>query len=148
MCELAEAVSVNAKRPDLWTSAARTNQGVKGSGHCLPFHLTSGAPRGTPPMSGRDNLRPAPPFQPGNTAAVTHGAQSRRVATRASVEKRRLLRALGLRQGDLGPIGRGLLDNYARIRSKLLLLDLYFEEKGMLDSRGNPRGATKQSGSA
>jgi hypothetical protein len=92
---------------------------------------------------GRDNLRPAPPFEVGNQAALVHGAQSARAVTRATAEKRRLLRAMGLRQSDLAALGRALLDNLAACRVKRKMLDDYFEEKGLLDARGNPRGATR-----
>jgi hypothetical protein len=94
-------------------------------------------------MSGKDNLRPAPPFEPGNEAALVHGARSQRAVTRAAVEKRRLLRLLGLRQTDLSPIGRGLLDNYSAVRGKRKLLDDYFEREGLLTAKGTPRGATR-----
>ena len=97
------------------------------------------------PESGRSrslaNLRPAPPFAPGNQAAVTHGANSeRQIRPRAAIQKRRFLRQIGLRQSDLDPIGVGLLDNWARAQAKLDVLDAYAAEHGFIDRRGKPRG--------
>lgn len=54
-------------------------------------------------------------FPKNNTLSVRHGAQSeRQIVRRATVEKRRLLRQIGLRQDDLGSVGRALLLNWSR----------------------------------
>lgn len=90
---------------------------------------------------GVENLRP---FEPGNTAAMRHGAASeRQIRPIAANHRRRVLRQLRLRAGDLDSIARGYLDLYCRTSAKIELLDRYFDEKGLLDGRGNPRGATK-----
>lgn len=89
-------------------------------------------------MSDRD-LSPAEHNQR-QTAALKHGASSelqlKRVGT---IQKRRLLRQVGLRQSDLSGIGYALLDNWARAQSKVELLDSYAAEHGFLDEDGAPR---------
>ncbi|MDQ3859029.1 MAG: hypothetical protein M3327_11385 [Actinomycetota bacterium] len=91
---------------------------------------------------GRENLRPRPPFEPGNQVAVTHGVHSeRQIVPRAASQKRRFLRQIGLRQADLDGIGVALLDNWARAQAKVEILDRYFAEHGLLDGRGKPRAA-------
>jgi len=80
-------------------------------------------------------------FEKGNTLSLRHGATSeRQIGRRAVVEKRRLLRQLGLRQGDLGSVGRALLLNWSRAAGALHLMDAYAEREGWLDGDGNPRG--------
>ena len=82
-----------------------------------------------------------PPFEPGNEVALRHGAQSeRRIGRRATVEKRRLLRQIGLRQDDLESVGRALLLNWSRAAAALHLMDDYAAREGWLDAEGNPRG--------
>lgn len=81
-----------------------------------------------------------PPFEKGNTAAGKHLAHSeptvRRVAT---VQKRRLLRQIGLRQTDLDRLGAAYLDGWARAQAKVELMDAYADERGgWLDGEGNP----------
>jgi hypothetical protein len=74
-------------------------------------------------------------------AGVTHGATSdRQIVRRATVEKRRVLRQIGLRQDELESLGRALLQNWARCAAALYLMDRYAEEHGWLDEEGNPRG--------
>lgn len=77
--------------------------------------------------------------QPGNLNAARHGAHSeptvRRVAT---VQKRRLLRQIGLRAGDLDGLGAAYLDAWARAQAKVELLDSWFSSHGFLDSEGAP----------
>ena len=81
-------------------------------------------------------------FQPGNTAALTHGSTSeRRVKPLATVQKRRFLRQNNLRKSDLDGIGLALLDTYSRAASKVELLDLYFAERGLLEEDGKPQPA-------
>lgn len=78
---------------------------------------------------------------PGNSNAVTHGAASeRQIGLRGTVEKRRLLRQIGLRQADLDSLGRALLHNWARAAAALQLMDSYVGEHGWLKSDGEPRG--------
>jgi hypothetical protein len=80
-------------------------------------------------------------FEKGNEAALRHGATSeRQITRRATVEKRRLLRQIGLRQNDLESLGRALLANWARAAAALGLLDDYAAREGWLDADGNPRG--------
>ena len=55
--------------------------------------------------------------------------------------KRRLLRNLGLKYNDVDPLGRALLDLYARAVAKTILLDRYFDEHGFTDEKGMPHPA-------
>ncbi|MGH2964236.1 MAG: hypothetical protein ACRDMH_02480 [Solirubrobacterales bacterium] len=85
--------------------------------------------------------KPVAGAEPGNTRAAKHLAHSepavRRVAT---VQKRRLLRQIGLRQADLGGVGLAYLDNWARAQAKVELMDSWAEEHdGWLDGEGNLR---------
>jgi hypothetical protein len=80
-------------------------------------------------------------FKVGNTVALVHGATSeRQIVRRATVEKRRVLRQIGLREADLESLGRALLRNWARSAAALYLMDAYAERHGWLDADGNPRG--------
>jgi hypothetical protein len=82
-----------------------------------------------------------PPFEPANSLGVRHGAHSeRQIVRRATVEKRRLLRQIGLRQADLGSVGQALLLNWAQSAGALHLLDEYAQREGWLDEEGNPLG--------
>jgi hypothetical protein len=75
------------------------------------------------------------------TAPLLHGARSeRRIVHRATVEKRRLLRQIGLRQDDLESVGRALLTNWSRAAAALTLMDEYAAREGWLDEHGEPRG--------
>lgn len=88
--------------------------------------------------------RPAEPYQPGNTAAVRHGAYSeRQIAPRATNQKRRFLRQNGLRLADLNPLGRAMLTNWSRAAVALALMDEFAAADGWLDEEGNPRGFAK-----
>jgi hypothetical protein len=79
--------------------------------------------------------------RPGNVLALRHGANSeRQIVHRSVVEKRRLLRQIGLRQEDLESVGRALLQNWARAAAALSLMDEYASQAGWLDEDGNPRG--------
>lgn len=85
-----------------------------------------------------------PPFEPQNVVALRHGARSERTVNRiATTQKRRLLRRIGLRAGDLDGIGLAFLDNWARATAKVELLDEWFAEHGFLDPDGNPAGGVK-----
>lgn len=82
--------------------------------------------------------------RPGNLLALRHGANSERhIVHRSVVEKRRLLRQIGLRQEDLESVGRALLQNWARAAAALSLMDEYASKNGWLDAKGNPRGFAK-----
>jgi hypothetical protein len=75
------------------------------------------------------------------TAALKHGGRSEhQIIRRSTVEKRRLLRQVGLRQSDLESVGAALLNNWARAAAGLSLMDEYAQREGWLDGDGNPRG--------
>jgi hypothetical protein len=79
-------------------------------------------------------------FEEGNTAALKHGATSEsRIRPLARNHRRRLLRQIGLRAGDLDPVGRALLEHYARLTAKVVLIDAYVDDAGLLDEGGQPR---------
>jgi hypothetical protein len=81
-----------------------------------------------------------PPFEPGNEAALKHGATSERhIRPLAANHRRRVLRQMGLRASDLDPVGRALLEHYVRTTAKIVILDRYLDEAGLLDEHGNPR---------
>ena len=80
-------------------------------------------------------------FESGNAVALRHGARSeRQIARRATVEKRRLLRQIGIRQSDLESVGQALLLNWSRAAAALTLMDDYAAHQGWLDENGEPRG--------
>ena len=72
---------------------------------------------------------------------ILHGARSeptvRRVAT---VQKRRLLRQVGLRASDLNGTGLSYLDLWARAQAKVELMDSWAAEHGWLTDAGKPPG--------
>jgi hypothetical protein len=77
-------------------------------------------------------------------AGTTHGATSSvQIARRAGVERRRILRQIGLRQSDLSSVGRALLLNWSRAAAALSQLDAYAAEHGWLKPDGEPRGFAK-----
>jgi hypothetical protein len=81
---------------------------------------------------------------PGNLLALRHGAHSpRQIGPRATRQKRRLLRQIGLRAGDLDSVGRGYLDCWARAQAKVELLDDWFAEHGFLRGDGEPVGGAR-----
>ena len=90
----------------------------------------------------RDNLRPAPPFQPGNTMAVRHGAHSeRQIRPIAQAHRRSVLRRFGLLARDLTPVQRGYLDLYVRCMAKLDLYEAWMQENGtILNKKGDTPG--------
>jgi hypothetical protein len=61
-----------------------------------------------------------------------------RVSRLATVQKRRLLRQIGLRQNQLDGIAQGYLDSWARAQSKVELMDAWSAEHGWLDDAGKP----------
>jgi hypothetical protein len=76
-----------------------------------------------------------------NLNALRHGATSElQIGRRSTVEKRRLLRQIGLRAADLDSVGRALLTNWSRAAAALSLMDEYAEREGWLDDEGNVRG--------
>jgi len=84
------------------------------------------------------------PAPKGNVLALRHGATSEsQIGPRATVERRRLLRQIGVRQADLDSLGRALLTNWSRAAAALALMDAYASENGWLDEKGNPRGFAK-----
>jgi hypothetical protein len=76
--------------------------------------------------------------KPGDRIALKHGVESeptvRRVAT---VQKRRLLRQIGLRAGDLDAVALGYLDLWARVQSKVELYDSWASTHGYLKPDGS-----------
>jgi hypothetical protein len=72
---------------------------------------------------------------------VLHGARSeQRVKRTATVQKRRLLRQIGLRASDLDGIALGYLDTWARAQAKVELMDAWSNEHGWLTEDGHPPG--------
>lgn len=72
---------------------------------------------------------------------VLHGARSEQHVKRtATVQKRRLLRQIGLRAADLNGIGLGYLDTWARAQAKIELMDAWSNEHGWLSQDGQPPG--------
>ncbi len=79
-------------------------------------------------------------FQPGNEKHFVHGATSERhIRPLARNQKRRVLRQMRLRASDLSPTGRALLEHYVRLSSKVVLIDKYLDEVGVLDEHGEPQ---------
>jgi len=86
--------------------------------------------------------RPVAGAELGNTRALVHGARSERTVKKvATVQKRRMLRQIGLRQADLTGIGLAFLDSWARAQAKVELMDADYERRGFLDRRGKPRAS-------
>ena len=101
-------------------------------------------------MAGRGRIanlqdadgKPVAGAEAGNGRALTHGAHSERVVKKvATVQKRRMLRQIGLRQADLAGIGLAFLDSWARAQAKVELMDADYERRGFLDRRGKPRAS-------
>ena len=79
-------------------------------------------------------------FQPGHTLTLAHGASSERhIRPLARNQKRRVLRQMGLRSGDVDPIGRALLEHYVRSTAKIALIDAWVDEHGLLLDDGTPQ---------
>lgn len=78
--------------------------------------------------------------QPGNRNNGRSLAFSEPTVTRtATVQKRRLLRQIGLRAADLDGLGLAYLDSWARAQAKVELLDRYWAERGFIDAEtGTP----------
>jgi hypothetical protein len=81
-----------------------------------------------------------PPFAPGHTLSMKHGATSeRRIGPLARNHRRRVLRQIGLRASEIDPVGRAFLEHYCRLIAKVVLIDNYLDEHGVLDEHGTPR---------
>lgn len=75
----------------------------------------------------------------GNLSALRHGVHSERTVGRtAAVQKRRLLRQIGLRASDLDGIGLGYLEGWARAQAKVELMDAWTAAHGWLGADGTP----------
>lgn len=78
------------------------------------------------------------------TVPLKHGATTERlVRPLARNQRRRLLRRFRVRASDLDPVGRALLEHYARLTAKVVLIDAYLDEVGVLDEHGQPRPCMK-----
>jgi hypothetical protein len=70
--------------------------------------------------------------KPGDRIALKHGVESEPVVKKvATVQKRRLLRQIGLRAGDLDAVALGYLDLWARVQSKVELYDSWASVHGI-----------------
>jgi hypothetical protein len=70
---------------------------------------------------------------------LTHGARSESLVRYVgTVQKRRLLRQVGLRMSELDGIGIAYLDAWARAQSKVELMDAWSAEHGWLSPEGVP----------
>jgi len=79
-----------------------------------------------------------PPFEAGNEAALTHGATSERhIRPLARNHRRRLMRQMRLRAGDVDPIGRAYLEFLCRTTAKLVLIDEWLDEHGLIRDDGS-----------
>jgi hypothetical protein len=77
-------------------------------------------------------------FEGDNEAHFVHGATSERhVAPLARNQRRRLLRQTGTRVGDLSPTGRALLEHYCRTTAKIVLIDEWVDEHGLIRDDGS-----------
>ncbi len=83
-------------------------------------------------------------FEQRSNAAMKHGGQSeRKIRPVARAQKRRLMRQLGMRMGDLDGVANGLLDNWARAQAKVTIMDEHFAVRGFIREDGEPEPATK-----
>ena len=70
-------------------------------------------------------------------AATRHGAKSEvQIRAVARSHKRRLMRQMNLRIGDLDGIAAGYLDGWARAWAKVTLLDEHFAQNGLIAPGG------------
>lgn len=78
-------------------------------------------------------------FAAGNVAALKHGVSSeRQIRPLAANQRRRVLRQMRLRAGDVDPIGRAHLEAYVRLQAKVDLIDRYVDEHGLIGKDGEP----------
>ena len=76
-------------------------------------------------------------------ASLKHGGQSERQNRPvARAQKRRLMRQLGMKIGDLDGVANGLLDNWSRAQAKVTIMDEHFAVHGFIKD-GEPVPATK-----
>jgi hypothetical protein len=96
-------------------------------------------------MSEHERADATTRFQAGNALRLTHGARSEPTVKRvATIQKRRLLRQIGLRASDLDGLGLAFLDAWARAQAKVELMDTWFETNGFLEPvSGEPTGPVK-----
>jgi hypothetical protein len=106
---------------------------------------------GRPKSRGADFVpsvgNPRPPFEPGNRAALKHGAWSGRlVDPRAAEMVQALLELANTAESPvayLGDVSYGsAVRAWARCEARLTLLDEYIATHGDLDDEGNPRPAS------
>jgi hypothetical protein len=82
-----------------------------------------------------------PPFEPGNVAAIRHGAFSeRRIAPLADRARAGLLDAAPWLDS---PAFSPAVDAWARVEARAALVGAYVDENGPLDDEGRPRAATE-----
>lgn len=93
------------------------------------------------PSEGTPYQRTHPPFEPGNTVAVSHGAGSPRIVEPLASElvTTTVEAAPFLDQPSFHPA----LKAWARAEARCALLAAYLDEHGLLDEQGQPRPATK-----
>jgi hypothetical protein len=78
------------------------------------------------------------PFEPRNDAHLLHGATSeRQIRPVARNHRRRLMRQIGLRVSEIDPIGRAYLEHYCRLTAKIVLLDAWVDEHGLIRDDGS-----------
>lgn len=103
----------------------------------------AGAPKADSGIQEDGRWLPAFPGQR-RPLETTHGAHSEnRIRPIARSHRRRVLRQLQLSPRDLDAIGRGHLDLYVRLVSKVDLIDRYIAEHGLLRSDGEPQPALR-----
>ena len=95
------------------------------------------SPPATEPRAREDWQRP--PFEPGNTLAVTHGAYSHDLVNKTADEiwtgmEEQLRQMPGYLDAD-----QILVDEIREVVAQLVQLRAYRREKGILDEAGNPR---------
>jgi hypothetical protein len=79
-------------------------------------------------------------YQPGNDDAALHGATSeRQIRPVARNHRRRVLRQIGLSPRDLDAVGKAHLEHYTRTTSKIVLIDRWLDEHGVLRDDGTPQ---------
>lgn len=102
--------------------------------------LTPEDPEYRPP-SGIPANGTRPPFEPGNEAAVTHGAYSdKRVAPLATLARAEIVEAAPWLEAEaFGPA----LDAWSRAEARVALVDSWLQEHGLLDPEGKPRPAAE-----
>jgi hypothetical protein len=77
-------------------------------------------------------------FADGNLAALKHGATSeRQIRPLARNHRRRVLRQIGLSPRDLDAIGRAHLEHYCRTTAKIVLIDRWLDEHGLIRDDGS-----------